>query len=66
MNIKRFIIVVLCLYVSITAFAQMDSMFRYKMAFKEMQNMLLGKQQLSIKRAVYCSFATSLLYYVQR
>lgn len=41
MNIKRFIIVVLCLYVSITAFAQMDSMFRYKMAYKEMQNMLL-------------------------
>ena len=53
MNIKRFIIVVLCLYVSITAFAQMDSMFRYKMAYKEMQNMLLGKQQLSIKRAVF-------------
>lgn len=53
MNVMRLKIVVLYLLVGITCMAQTEGKKRYQKAYQEMVDMLSGKQQLSIKRAVF-------------
>lgn len=53
MDVRRLKMVVLFMLISITCIAHADGKFRYQKAYQEMENMLFGKQQLSIKRAVF-------------
>lgn len=53
MNTKRLKIVMLYFLIGITCMAQTDGKNRYQKVYQEMEDMLSGKQQLSIKRAVF-------------